>query len=71
MIVSHCTLAYDDEKEETGGVNLVVYVTEFWKIILMVVPETIRIFDFTMVLLTAENTSNISEIFLVIQSIYS
>ena len=47
-------------------------VTEFWKIILMGAPETIKIFKFTMVLLTAENTFQvflISQLILVIQSI--
>jgi len=34
----------------------------------MVMPETVRISEFTMVLLVAENTF---QIFLVIQSIYS
>ena len=32
------------------------YVTEFWKITLMAVPETIRIFETSMVLLIVENT---------------
>ena len=32
------------------------YVTEFWNITLMGAHETIRIFKFTMVLLTAEKT---------------
>ena len=33
-----------------------LYVTEFWKITLMVAPETIRIFGTSMVLLIAEST---------------
>jgi len=33
-----------------------IYVTEFWKITLMVAPETITIFESNMVLLTKENT---------------
>jgi len=36
-----------------------IYVTEFWKITLMVMPETIRIFQFTIMLLTAEKPSKI------------
>ena len=35
------------------------YVTEFWKITLIVVPETIRIFETSMVLLLAESTFQI------------
>jgi len=51
---------------------LPIFVTEFWKITLMGVPETIRIFKFTMVLLTAEGTIQIfSQFILVIQSIFS
>ena len=39
--------------------TLYVYVTEFWKITLMGMHETIRIADFTMVLWTAESTFQI------------
>jgi len=42
-----------------------VYVTEFWKITHMSVPEPIRIFEFIMALLIAETTfRNISKLFL-------
>jgi len=38
-------------------------VTEFWKITHMVVPETIRIFEYSMALLIAETTfKNISKL---------
>jgi len=41
------------------------YVTEFWKITQMGVPETIRIFEFSMALLIAETTfkTNISKLY--------
>jgi len=42
-----------------------VYVTEFWKITHMVVPETMKIFEFSMALLIAETTlKNISKLYL-------
>jgi len=42
-----------------------IYVTEFWKITHMGVPETIRIFEFSMALLIAEATfKNISKLYL-------
>ena len=40
-----------------------VYVTEFWKITLMVVPEIIRISETSIVLLIAENTFQIFQFF--------
>jgi len=43
--------------------KLMQNVTEFWKITYMVVPETIRIFEFSMALLIAEITfKNISKL---------
>jgi len=45
--------------------SISIIVTEFWKITHIVAPETIGIFDFTMVLLIAENPSQMFlEIFL-------
>ena len=44
--------------------------TEFWKITLMGVPETNRIFEFTTIYLTS-HILNISILFLVIQSIFT
>ena len=47
-------------------------VTKFWKITLMGVPEIIRIFEFTTILLTSQkHILNISTLFLVIQSIFT
>jgi len=47
--------------QDTNPQNAIKFVTEFWKITHMVVPETIRIFEFTMELLIAEtNFNNIS-----------
>jgi len=41
------------------------YVTEFWKIAHMGTPETIRIFEFSMALLTAGTAfKNISKLYL-------
>jgi len=41
------------------------FVTEFWKITHMVMPEIIRIFEFSMTLLIAETTfKNISKLYL-------
>ena len=39
-----------------GFPRFLLYVTEFWKITLMGVHETIRIFEFTTILLTSQNT---------------
>jgi len=48
-----------------GGRTITLYVTEFCKITHMVAPKTIRIFEFSMVLLIAETTfKNISKLFL-------
>ena len=48
------------------------YVTKFWKITLMGVPEIIRIFEFTTILLTPQkHILNISTLFFVIQSIFT
>jgi len=42
-----------------------IFVTEFWKITHMGVPETIRIFEFSLELLIAETTfKNISKLYL-------
>jgi len=47
-------------------------VTEFWKINFIGVPETIRIFDFTTILLASQkHILNISTLFLVIQRIFT
>ena len=44
---------------------IIQYVTEFWKITLMGVPEIIRIFEFTTILLTAQKQfKNILHFFL-------
>ena len=48
------------------------YVTEFWKITLMGMPETIRNFELTTILLTSQKyILSISTLFLVIQSIFT
>jgi len=48
-----------------GKKNTFQYVTGFWNITHMGGPETIRIFEFSMALLTAETTSkNISKLYL-------
>jgi len=45
--------------------GITIYVTEFWKITHMGAPETIRIFEFSMVLLIAETTfKNIYKLYL-------
>jgi len=49
----------------TGFYESHTYVIEFWKITHMVVPETIRIFEFSMALSIAETTfKNISKLYL-------
>ena len=45
--------------EDFTSFPVVKYVTEFWKITHIVVPETIEIFDFTMTLWIAQNPSQI------------
>jgi len=53
------------KKEFELHIYYMTYVTEFWKITHMVVPETIKIFEFSMVLLIAETTfKNISKLYL-------
>jgi len=47
-------------------------VTEFWKITLMGMPETSRLFEFTTILMTSQNIRlSISTLVLVIQSIFN
>ena len=54
-----------------AGGFVTAFVTEFWKITLIGVPETIRIFEFTTILLTSQkHILNIFTLFLVIQCIF-
>jgi len=56
---------YSKVYKRYGTQCIIQYVTEFWKITHMGVPETIRIFEFSMALLIAETTlKNISKLYL-------
>jgi len=51
--------------------NMSKYVTKFWEIILMGVPETIRILGLPVLLISQKHILHISISFLVIQSIFT